>query len=386
MSITTIITVLLIISFLVVIHELGHFWAAKKNGVRVEEFGIGYPPRLFGKRFGETLYSVNLIPFGGFVNIAGEDEGNEEEQKKVENDPRSFSNKTPWQKIEILVAGIVMNFLVSFVLFYIFFFINGFKSFYVPMIFDYDFRFGNEMTYGTMIFDIEEGSPADLAGMSLGEVILNVDGEDISSVYDLRESLRDKAGTDVEIRALDITGVSGEEQTYVVTPVAYEPQSEDESNAIIGVYLEEAKAISYDSTLEKVLSGPMHTYNMLGYSVISLGKIIGLSVEMRDIAPVSGSVTGPIGIFNILGSIVESGGDQRLLNLINTVAIISLGFAFTNLLPIPALDGGRIIFKLFEGVTKKKIDPKLEANIHRAGMIALYILVILITFRDIRVW
>jgi regulator of sigma E protease len=387
MSIATIITVLLIISFLVVIHELGHFWAAKRNGVRVEEFGIGYPPRLFGKKFGETLYSFNLIPFGGFVNITGEDEGaDEDEQKKVANDPRSFSNKSPWQKIEILIAGIVMNFLVSFVLFYIFFFINGFKSFYVPMIFDYDFRFGNEMTYGTMIFDIEQGSPADMAGMNLGEVILKVGDKDISSVYDLRESLRDTAGTEVEIQALDITGISGERQTYVLTPVAYEPQSEDEGNSIIGVYLEEAKAISYESTFEKVFSGPMHTYNMLGYSVVSLGKIIGLSVETRDISPVSGSVTGPIGIFNILGTIVESGGTQRVLNLINTVAIISLGFAFTNLLPIPALDGGRIVFKLFEGITKRKIDPKLEANIHRAGMIGLYILVVLITFRDIRIW
>ena len=386
MSITTIITVLIIISFLVVIHELGHFWAAKKNGVRIEEFGVGYPPRLFGKKFGETIYSINLIPFGGFVSITGEDELDEEKQKKVKNDPNSFSNKTPWQKIQILIAGIIMNFLLSFVLFYIFFFINGFKSFYIPMIFDYDFKFGKEVSYGTMIFDLEKDSPAEMAGMKLGEVILKVNGKDIFSVNDLRDKLTDKSGTEVEIETIDITGVSGDRRIYKVTPSAYEPKVEGESNAIIGVYLEEAKAIHYESTLDKIFSGPMHTYNMLGYSVVSLGKIIGLSFEIRDIAPVSSSMTGPVGIFNILGSIVESSGEQRVLNLLNTVAIISLGFAFTNLLPIPALDGGRIVFKLYEGITKKKINPHLEANIHKAGMILLYVLVILITFRDIRVW
>jgi regulator of sigma E protease len=386
MSITTIITVLLIISFLVVIHELGHFWAAKKNGVRVEEFGIGYPPRLFGKKFGETIYSFNLIPFGGFVSITGEDELDEGKQEKIKNDPNSFSNKSPWQKIQILIAGIIMNFLLAFVLFYIFFFINGFKSFYIPMIFDYDFKFGKEVSYGTMIFDLEKNSPAESAGMKLGEVILKVNGEDIFSVEDLRDKLTDKAGTPVKIETLDITGMSNDRSTYEVTPVAYEPEIEGESNAIIGVYLEEAKSIHYESLLDRVFSGPMHTYNMLGYSMASLGKIIGLSFETRDISPVSSSMTGPVGIFNILGSIVETSGGQRVLNLLNTVAIISLGFAFTNLLPIPALDGGRILFKLYEGITRKKINPRLEANIHKAGMIMLYLLVILITFRNIRVW
>lgn len=387
MSITTIITVLIIISFLVVIHELGHFWASRRNGVRVEEFGVGYPPRLFGKKIGETLYSINLIPFGGFVRITGEDESDEKEQGKIVNDPHSFSNKTPWQKIQILLAGVVMNFLVAFLLFYIFFFINGFKSFYIPMIFDYDFKLGNELSYGTMIFDIEKDSPAEKSGMKLGEVIIEVDGANINNVQDLRSSLSDKANTTVKIQTLDIiTGNSGEIHTYQVTPELYEPQNEGESNAIIGVYLDEAKAISYDTSLQKILSGPMHTYNMLGYSVVSLGKMVGLSVETKNIEPVSSSMTGPVGIFNILGNIVESPSGERVLNLLNTVAIISLGFAFTNLLPIPALDGGRAVFRLYEGVTKKEVNPKLEANIHKVGMIALYMLVALITFRDIRVW
>ena len=385
MSFITIILVILIISFLVVIHELGHFWASKKNGVRVEEFGVGYPPRLFGKKFGETLYSINLIPFGGFVKITGEEEDENNDVKPTEYDPHSFSNKTPWQKSQVLLAGVFMNTLLSFVLFYIFFFINGFKSFYIPMIFDHKFKYGQEMTYGTVVFDMEEGSPADTAGIKPGEVILKVDGNEIKDVTGLRENLNGKAGAKVEIETMDISDPSGKKiNKYVLSPVFSEEGTD--TNAIIGVYLGDAKAIYYKNTFEKVLSGPMHTYNMLDYSVSSLKNIIGVSFKTKDIEPVASSMTGPVGLFNILAGIIQSEGTGKILNIINTVAIISLGFAFTNALPIPALDGGKVLFRLIEAVTKKDINPKIENKIHNIGMIALILLVVAITFRDIKIW
>lgn len=385
MSFITIILVILIISFLVVIHELGHFWASKKNGVRVEEFGVGYPPRLFGKKFGETLYSINLIPFGGFVKITGEEEDENNDVKPTEYDPHSFSNKTPWQKSQVLLAGVFMNTLLSFVLFYIFFFINGFKSFYIPMIFDHKFKYGQEMTYGTVVFDMEEGSPADTAGIKPGEVILKVDGNEIKDVTGLRENLNGKAGKEVEIETMDISDPSGKKfNKYVLSPVFSEEGTD--TNAIIGVYLGDAKAIYYKNTFEKVLSGPMHTYNMLDYSVSSLKNIIGVSFKTKDIEPVASSMTGPVGLFNILAGIIQSEGTGKILNIINTVAIISLGFAFTNALPIPALDGGKVLFRLIEAVTKKDINPKIENKIHNIGMIALILLVVAITFRDIKIW
>jgi len=385
MSFITIILVILIISFLVVIHELGHFWASKKNGVRVEEFGVGYPPRLFGKKFGETLYSINLIPFGGFVKITGEEEDENNDVKPTEHDPHSFSNKTPWQKSQILLAGVFMNTLLSFVLFYIFFVINGFKSFYIPMIFDHKFKYGQEMTYGTVIFDMEEGSPADNAGIKPGEVILKVDGNEIKDVAGLRENLNGKAGEEVEIETMDISDPSGKKiNNYSLSPVFSEEGTD--TNAIIGVYLGDAKAIYYRNTLEKILSGPMHTYNMLDYSVSSLKNIIGLSFQTKDIEPVASSMTGPVGLFNILAGIIQSKGTGKILNIINTVAIISLGFAFTNALPIPALDGGKVLFRVIEAVTKKDINPKIENKIHNIGMIGLILLVVAITFRDIKIW
>lgn len=387
MSFITIIFVLLIISFLVVIHEFGHYWASKKNGVRVEEFGVGYPPRIFGKKFGETIYSINLIPFGGFVKITGEEEADDSGIEKSATDPHSFSNKTPWQKSQILIAGVFMNMLLSFVLFYILLISNGFKSFQIPMIFDHNFKYGKELVYGTMVFDMEKDSPADKAGIKPGEVILKVDGKNINSVAGLRENLNGKANTEVEIETFDINSPSNQDiKKYVVVPTYQEKSEDNNSDAIIGVYLGEAKAVFYEKPLEKILSGPMHTYNMLDYSISSLGEIIGLSFKTKDIEPVASSMTGPVGLFNILGNIIQTEGKGKILILINTVAIISLGFAFTNLLPIPALDGGKVVFRIIEGITKKNINPKIEARIHNFGMIALILMVVAITFRDIKVW
>ena len=130
----------------------------------------------------------------------------------------------------------------------------------------------------------------------------------------------------------------------------------------------------------------MHVYNMLSYSLSTIGKVIGISVETKDIEPVASSMTGPVGLFNILGSIIEDIDGRKILILIDTVALISLGFAFTNLLPIPALDGGRTMFRIYEGITKKKVDQKFEARVHNIGMITLLVLVALITFKDIKVW
>lgn len=385
MSLITVVIVLVIISILVVVHEFGHYCAAKRNGVRVEEFGVGYPPRIFGKKIGDTVYSINLIPFGGFVKITGEDEG--EKSEKEEFDPHSFSVKNPWQKSQILIAGVFMNLLLSFLLYYIFFFFTGFRSFYTPMIFDHHFRFGKELTYGTVIFDVEAESPADKAGIKPGEVILKIDGNDIKNVYDLRKALNGKAGIEVKVETININeALDRGKKEYVLVPDSYVPESPDEGDAIIGVYLGEAKSIVYEKPVEKILSGPMHTYNMLSYSISSLGKIIGISVKTKDIEPVASSMTGPVGLVNILGMIVQKGGKKRALILMDTVAVISAGFAFTNILPIPALDGGRVVFRIYEGITKKRVNPDFESRVHNFGMMILLLLITLITFKDIRNW
>jgi len=386
MSIFSIILIILVFSVLILIHELGHFWASRRNGVKVEEFGMGYPPRIYGKKFGDTFYSINLIPFGGFVKILGEESENEEDEKKYADNPESFISKTPRQKIAILLAGVFMNLALAVALFYLFFAINGLKSFYIPMMFDYKFKFGEETTFNTVVFGTEKDSPADKAGIAAGETILKIDGEEIKDYVDLKKHLSGKAGQEVSVETMDITDHSYlERKTYKLTPVAnVSQQTEGDGDSILGVYLGEAKSISYDKPLEKIFSGPLHAYNMLSYSVDALWKIIKISVVSKDIEPVSNSVTGPVGVFKVLSGVLKDGGDNTFLVLIDTVAIISLGFAFTNVLPIPALDGGRVAFKVYEGVTKRKVNPKFEANVHRIGMISLLFFSVLITFKDLR--
>jgi len=254
------------------------------------------------------------------------------------------------------------------------------------MIFDHKFKYGQEITYGTVVFDMEKDSPADVAGIKPGEVILKVDGNEINDVSGLRKNLNGKVDKEVEIETMDISDPSGKKiNKYVLSPVSSGDEGID-TDAIIGVYLGNAKAIYYKNTLEKIFSGPMHTYNMLDYSIFSLKNIVGLSLKTKDIEPVASSMTGPVGLFNILAGIIQSKGTDKILNIINTVAVISLGFAFTNALPIPALDGGKVVFRVIEAITKKEMNPKIETSIHNIGMIGLILLVVAITFRDIKVW
>lgn len=386
MSILTIILILIIMSALVLFHEFGHFIASKRNDVKVEEFGLGFPPRLWGKQIGETLYSVNLLPFGGFLKIVGEGAENEDEESEYLKDSRSFTSKTPWQKISILSAGIFMNLLLAVILFYIFFIINNFRSFYIPMIFDYKFRFGKEETYKTVVFDMEDDSAAKESGITAGDVILKIDGVGINGVTEMRKALSGKAGKTVKIEVLDIRDRSYSNiRTIEVTPKTNtNPQTPDEGDSIIGVYLGDAASIVYDKLWERILVAPLHSYNILAYSTIAFGKIIGLSIATKDITPVSSSMAGPVGVFNVIGSVFKGGGPKVFLSLLDTVGIISLGFAFSNILPIPALDGGRIAFKVFEGITKKKVSVDFESKVHQFGMIAILIFAVLITFKDLK--
>lgn len=376
----SIIFFIFILSGLVIIHEFGHFVVAKMNGIPVEEFGVGYPPRIFGKKVGETLYSINLLPFGGFVKIAGSDIEDESDETKYLHDPNSFVNKTAWQKAKVIGAGAFMNLILAIILFYIFLGFNNFRSFYIPMFFDYDFKLGNPNYIKTVVFDMSENSGAQKAGIEAGEAIMEVDGAKVYNINDVRTAVSGKIGQEVEITLLDIKDHSYD-KTRVVEVV---PTVGDNGDAVLGVYLGSAVSIFYNSNLsEKLLSGPMHSYNMLSYSLSTLGRIIGLSVETKDISPVSQSVAGPIGIYNVFDSVVKYGGSKVVLGLLDTVALVSLGFAVTNLLPFPALDGGRLVFIAIEGITRRKINPKLEANIHKVGMMLLLGLVVLVTFKDI---
>lgn len=366
---------ILILSVLVLIHEFGHFFVAKKMGVRVEEFGYGIPPRIWGKKIGETVYSINALPFGGFVKLAGEDE----DAVVDKNDATNFANKSPWQRLAILLSGVFMNLLLAIAVFYAFFSINNFKTSSLPLLYEYDFKFGNVIRNSTVVFGFEDGSAAKDAGVELGESILEIDGVRVFNVYDVRYQIKDKAGREIRVKLLDTKRINPS-----IREITIVPKTDSNGAGFLGVALATSVNIDYGGTLVgKLTSGFQHSFNVLSYSLSTFSQLISSSISQRSVEPVSAGVSGPVGIFSVVGIILNYEGFDALLGLLDFTAILSLSLAFMNTLPIPALDGGRAVFVLWEGITRKKISPGVEANLHKWGMVALLALTFIVTAKDI---
>lgn len=371
------IVLIITLSIIVMIHELGHFVAAKKLGVRVEEFGVGIPPRLFGKRIGETIYSVNLLPFGGFVKLKGEDEVNTSSEAR--KDPENFASKSPLQRIVILAAGVSMNLVLGVVFYYAILALNGFGSLSIPLFFDYQFKFGRSEVIDTTVLSFIEESPALLSGIEAGEAIVSLDGVPVSSVKDVREYVANKEDMPVQVSVVDLRQASRPVRTVEVKPQWFE----EAEGVVLGVQLSPSVSIHYDSKAERLLSGPLHSYNILSYTGYTLGNLVKLSFKERDISPVADSVSGPVGVYSVIDGIFKFGGPKAYLGLMDLVALMSVSLAVINLLPFPALDGGRIFFVFLEGVWGRRVLPKVEEMLHRWGMVALLVVLVMVTARDI---
>lgn len=371
---------LFLMSFLVFIHELGHFMAAKKAGVRVDEFGLGIPPKIFGKRVGETEYTLNLLPFGGFVRLAGEDEG-EGNYAVALKDPENFLSKSARWRGLIIVAGVIMNILMSFILYYIFFAVNDFKSQLLPVYFNHKFRFGEEKRISTVITGVENSSPASVTKLANGEAIVDIAGVKINSVPDIKEALSKKAGESVKITLVDLK--KPERPTRVLDIV---PKLNDKGVTYIGVSLGTVTTLDYSRGANKVFSGVFHAYNMASYTFTVLKNLVGISFRERTLEPVSASLSGPVGIFGVVKHIVGFSGREAFLSLLDLMAMLSLSLGIMNLLPIPALDGGRLVFVLLEMVTGKKVHPEKEALVHKIGMLVLLAIIVLVSIKDVRMF
>ena len=381
----TFILFILILSILVLIHEFGHFYAAKRAGVRVDEFGFGLPPKLFGKKYGETEYTLNVLPFGGFVKLFGEDDMNEDSIESASHDPRNFLSKTPLQRISILAAGIFMNTILAMFLYYVFFMFTGFKTFAILNFFDYNFRLGSSQELNTVIIGYGEDSPALDAQLNVGEAILEVDGQAVYSVPDFKEKIQNKSGEEVNILVMDVTSLDRNVRSVKVVP-----RMTENGESVIGVYM--GKSVVLDYSNSKLLAGPMHTYNILSYSTYTMGQLISASFKSRSVEPVSSSVSGPVGIMSVVGGIIDSTSNIQsssertfrvFLSLIDLTALLSISLAFINALPLPALDGGRLSLVFVEMIRKKRVSPRAEAIYHQIGIFFLLGLLILVTIKDI---
>ncbi len=356
----------LILTVLIVIHEFGHFLAAKRAGLKVEEFGIGYPPRIFGKKIGETLYSINLIPFGGFVKIYGESPS-----KKLLEDKRSFCAQPPKTKAKVILAGIIANIILAVFLLYIFLFAHNFSS-YQTLLFDYHFPFGKQEILPVVLM-VASDSPAEQAGISPYDVILSLNRERIKKVDDFISYVKEHAGEKLTVQTKNL--ISNKEREIEVIPRKEYP----ENQGPLGVAVAGTIKIEYQKPIEKIFSGFLHSFNLIHYSFSALGYFVKQSFAQRTIEPLESSVAGFVGIIAMIKITLQAGFWQ----LLNLVALISLGLAMVNILPIPGADGGRMIFVIYEAVFKKPVPPKLEQKVNEFGFAFIIILLILITFKDI---
>lgn len=360
---------------LVVIHELGHFLVAKKFNIRVLEFGFGIPPKAFGKRIGETLVSINWLPFGGFVRLLGEDEID----KKVLENKRSFAAQTVGKRITVVVAGVVMNLLLAWALFYL---VLGFQGFRVelPLLLEHQFFGVNQQVESIVLIQkVNKSSPADQAGLKLGERIMAVNDQFIKGSQDLSDKTKSLAGKEIKLTLSD----SEKKQFRIVNVIPRERPPTGEGPLGVTLAQIQLAQLEYQTSTQKFLAGPIHSWNLSAYSGRIFGRLLGESFKKGTVEPVSESLAGPVGITQVVDAILRE-SRQPLLSFLNFIGILSLNLAVLNILPFPALDGGRLFFLLVEVVTRRRVHMGVEKWVHTIGMAILLTLMILVTFSDIR--
>ncbi len=352
----TIIIFILILTVLVLIHEAGHFFIAKLLKIKVEEFGFGLPPRAWGKKIGETIYSLNWLPIGGFVKLFGEDEAGAGKLKfKVEklkgSSSRAFYARPGWQKAFVVIAGVLMNFILSIFLVSVLFSAVGET---IP-------------TDNIVVNQVLKDSPADKAGLKAGDVIEYLNGTKITNTAQLILETKKHEGEEVSLRVFS----NGMEKIVSVTPRKDFPKGEGPMGIAITQKLETKKY----SWFEAPVIGTKIAFER---SVAMLKGFVGIVSQLFSTGKPPEGVAGPVGIAQLTGVFC-----QNVPSCLDFTSVLSLNLAIINLLPIPALDGGRLFFILFALVTRKKVHPAFESYAHAIGMAILLALIALITFHDI---
>ena len=331
-----------ILVVLILVHELGHFATAKASGVRVEEFGLGFPPRLFSVKRGETRYSLNAVPLGGFTKMAGE------EDPKV---PGSLANKSIGTRILVLSAGSLMNALLPLLLFSI--------AFMIP----------HDLIVGQVVVEeVTIDSPAAGAGIESGDMFLRIDGKAVHNVGDVYRYIQLRLGKEVSILVKHSDLTTEEVQ---ITPRWKPPEGQGAIGVVVSMpYLITIRQHQpFWKAIPLGVGACIETFVLFKNGIISM--IIGS-------APVQ--LTGPVGIAQLTGEVAKAG----LSPLLELAAFISINLAIINIFPLPALDGGRIVFVLLEWVRRgKRIAPKTEGLVHFIGFAMLMGVIIVITYHDI---
>lgn len=354
-----VIIAVLMFGLLIAIHEFGHFITAKLCRVKVNEFAIGMGPALMKKQKGETLYSLRILPIGGYCAMEGEDEDT--------GDARAFTAQPAWKKLIILAAGAFMNFLIGVI-------------FLAVVTFQAEGFLTNEIT------GLTEGFPAQTSGQSLqvGDRIVEVDGHAIYQRSDIFLFLSRSTGDTVDLM-VNRDGQRLELPHYALTAVEQEDGSQ---RLMLGILLGGVEKATIGAKVRYTWLQAVDDVRMVWYS---LGELFRGAVGLKDLS-------GPVGIISMVGDVGEQGAQQAvendqaawygaMISILNFASFIAINLAVMNLLPIPALDGGRIFFVFVNGIftalTKKRIDPKYEGYVHAGGMVLLLGLMAVVALSDV---
>ena len=353
---------IIILLVLVVVHEAGHFFTAKAFGIRVDEFGFGFPPKLFGIKKGETEYTINALPFGGFVKIFGESP--DEESISGADSKRSFINKPRWKQASVLFAGIFANFLLAWLLFS-FGFMSGLPTSVGSQPKGYILKDVN-----LVVVSVLEKSPAELAGLASGDKIVSVkSGDDYLPTINTN-TLKPFIVSHSE--GVQIGYIRGKNKNINYVNIV---PTNDNGSIMIGISMDEI------GTAKLPIFPALGEGMKLDWSVTK-GTAVGLYSLIKNAIIGKGSlssVTGPVGMVSIVGDAYKFGWAY----LFSFAALISVNLAIINLIPFPALDGGRLFFLLIEKIKGSRIKPKIANVTNMIGFSLLIILMIVVTYHDI---
>jgi len=343
---------LITFTVIVAVHEFGHYAAARLLGMRVLEFAFGFPPRLVSKTIDGIVYSLNAIPFGGFVRILGQDDFSIHQEG--EGDPGAFTSKPWWAQAIVLVAGVTMNIVLALVVLTI------------------AFANGTTAPNGDVRVDrVAAGSPAEKAGIVADDIVASIDGRQITRSQDLVTYVRQKARTETEV-ALEITRNGRPIPTVHAIPRADPPEGEGP----LGITLEDVQG-PVSVALPQAVG---QSFSLMGDIVNQIAQLPSQLVATRGGGGGGPAVSGPIGIFQITAQVAQFG----IPTFLKLVGVLSVNLAVLNIIPFPGLDGGRLFFVLVAGIFRKRLSPQVEGAVHAVGFLVLLLLLVVVSFFDIR--
>ncbi len=348
MDILSIIRFIIILSILVFVHELGHFAIAKFSGIKVREFGLGFPPKLIGKRYKGTLYSLNALPIGGFVKLYGEDSSVQKERSKA------YYHKSKLVRAAVVTAGVIMNFLLAVLAFATITWVLGIPT----------------ETGQVTVKNVVADSPAQTAKLAPGDIVANVDGQKVTETKQFTEFVNSKKGQEIVLTI----NRNGQNEIAKLTPRANPPQGQGP----IGVSVSSSE-LRQPPLIKRPFIALREGFNeavyWIGVTVSGLASVFTEAFKGR--APEG--LAGPVGIYKITNQVAEGG----ILALVSLVGLLSINLAVLNIMPFPALDGGRLFFILVEAITGRRPSEKFEGIVHYIGMIILLTFILAVTFNDL---